>query len=174
MSGAHRRRPDWQVLPTRLLWKNYQAYEPDSPYIPQIYAPNIIYDAASRSYVLRFESQPTLSGASDLDTNWDVITLISSSPTSGFGKAGGNPYHSGGYACPSYFLAGSTLYNYYCYYTGSAWQIAYTKSTPSSGLQGYSRPQSALWTAVNDKSDAQAPAWTIVPVPTGKALPAIA
>jgi len=146
-----------------ILWKNYQAYEPITAYLPQIYTPNVIYDSGSSKYVLRFESQPALSGAQDIDTNWDVTTLVSSSATSGFSKAGGNPYHSGGYACPSYFLAGSTLYSYYCYYTGSAWEIAYTTATPSSGLQAYSRPQTSLWTAVNDVSDAQAPAWNIVP-----------
>jgi hypothetical protein len=146
-----------------ILWKNYQAYEPDAAYLPQIYSPNILYDSASGNYILRFESQPALAGASNLDTNWDVTTLISSNPTSGFTKAGGNPYHSGGYACPSYFLAGSTLYNYYCNFTGSAWQIVYTTATPSSGLQQYSKPRSSLWTAVNDASDAQAPAWNIVP-----------
>ncbi|MGA2222947.1 MAG: hypothetical protein ABSH41_00715, partial [Syntrophobacteraceae bacterium] len=147
-----------------ILWKNYQAYEPVTTYLPQIYAPNVTYDSASSQYVLRFESQPALPGAddSDTDTMWDVTTLTSSSATSGFTKAGGNPYHSGGYACPSYFLAGSTLYSYYCYYTGSAWEIAYTTATPSSGLAQYSKPRSSLWTAVNDASDVQAPAWNIV------------
>jgi hypothetical protein len=148
-----------------ILWVNYQAYEPVTAYIPQIYAPNVTYDSGSSQYVLRFESQPALPGAEDsnIDTLWDVTTLTSSSPTSGFSKAGGNPYHSGGYACPSNFLAGSTLYSYYCYYTGSAWQITYTTATPSSGLAPYSKPQSSLWTAVNDASDVQAPAWNIVP-----------
>ena len=145
-----------------ILWRNYQAYQPDTPYLPQIYSPNIIYDSSSGNYILRFESQPALSGASSTDTNWDITTLISSSPTSGFSKAGGNPYHSGGWACPSYFLAGSTLYNFYCHYTGSAWQIAYTTATPSSGLQPYPKPKSSLWTAVNDASDAQVPTWNIV------------
>jgi hypothetical protein len=146
-----------------VVWKNYQAYQPETAYLSQIYSPNITYDGSSGLYLLRFESQPALAGASNLNTNWDVTTLVSSSPTSGFVKAGGNPYHSGGYACPSNFLAGSTLYNYYCYYTGSAWQITYTTSTPSSGLQALSKPRSSLWTAVNDASDAQAPAWNIVP-----------
>jgi hypothetical protein len=151
--------------PDTILWKNYQASEPDLAYIPQIYAPNMTYDSGSSQYVLRFESQPALSGADDsnIDTIWDVTTLTSSSPTSGFTKAGGNPYHSGGYACPSNFLAGSTLYSYYCHYTGSAWQITYTTATPSSGLAPYSKPQSSLWTAVNDASDNQPPAWNIVP-----------
>jgi hypothetical protein len=67
-----------------ILWKNYQAYQPDTSYLPQIYAPNITYDSASSKYVLRFESQPALSGATNHDSNWDVTTLISSSATSGF------------------------------------------------------------------------------------------
>ena len=125
-----------------------------------LYAPtNILYDSASGLYVLQFEAGPnTPTSDSSDDTTWDVTTLLSSSPTSGWYLAAGSPYHSGGNACPTSINANGTLYTYYCTYTGSAWTIDYTTATVSAGLQQYRKPKTSLWTDVHDTAD-QAPVW---------------
>ncbi|MGA2237292.1 MAG: DUF2341 domain-containing protein, partial [Terriglobales bacterium] len=127
-----------------------------------LYAPtNILYDSASGLYVLQFEAGPNTpisNGSVPYSSYWDVTTLLSSSPTSGWYLAAGNPYHSGGNACPTSFNASGTLYTYYCTWTGSAWAIDYTTATVSSGLQQYGKPKTSLWTDVHDTAD-QAPVW---------------
>jgi hypothetical protein len=129
-----------------------------------LYSPtNILYDSASGLYVLQFEAGPNLptSNVSD-DSAWDMTTLLSSNPTSGWYLAAGNPYHGGGNACPTSFNAGGTLYTYYCTWTGSSWAIDYTTATVSAGLQHYGKPKTSLWTDVHDTAD-QAPVWYLRP-----------
>jgi len=127
-----------------------------------LYAPtNILYDAASGLYVLQFEAGPNTPVSTESmawGPYWDVTTLLSSNPISGWYLAAGNPYHSGGYACPSSFNDGGTLYTYYCIFTGSEWDIAYTTAQVSSGLQKYGKPKTSLWTDVHDPADL-APLW---------------
>ena len=145
---------------TTSVWNNWLGNKPNGT-IYEIYAPHIYYDAVSSSYLLMFESQPPLPGQGD--TNWDVIVLRSSSPTSGFSLAPGNSYHPGGYACPENYVAGATLYTYYCYNTGSAWQIRYTTSSIAAGRQVYSKPKGSLWTRVEPAANTQPPNWFLTP-----------
>ena len=133
---------------------------PASSVYYQVYAPHMTYDAASGLYVLQIEAQPNVPSAGD--TNWDVTTLLSTSPTSGFYLAAGNPYHSGGTACPENYTFSGTIYTYYCHYTGSSWVIQYTTASVSAGLQKYGKPKTSLWTDVHDTAD-QAPVWYLQP-----------
>ncbi len=142
------------------VWNNWLANKPNGT-VYEIYAPHIYYDAVSSSYLLMFESQPPLPNQGD--TNWDVIVLRSSSPTSGFSLAPGNSYHPGGYACPENYVAGTTLYTYYCYNTGSTWQIRYTTASIAAGRQVYSKPKGSLWTRVEPSANTQAPNWYLTP-----------
>jgi len=127
-----------------------------------LYAPtNIRYDSASGLYILQFEAGPNLpdsSGTTAWGPFWDVTTLLSRNPTSGWYLAAGNPYHSGGYACPSSYNDGGTLYTFYCIFTGTDWEIDYTTASLAAGLQKYGKPKSSLWTDVHDPAD-QAPVW---------------
>jgi len=127
-----------------------------------LYAPtNILYDAASGLYVLQFEAGPNTPVSTESmawGPYWDVTTLLSTNPISGWYLAGGNPYHSGGYACPSSFNDNGTLYTYYCIFDGSEWNIAYTTARVSSGLQNFAKPKTSLWKDVHDPADL-APLW---------------
>ena len=118
-----------------------------------LYAPtNILYDSASGLYVLQFEAGPNIpnsSGSQPYGPYWDVTTLLSTSPTSGWHLAAGNPSQSGS-ACPTSINAGGTLYTYYCTWTGSSWAIDYTTASVASGLKQYGKPKTALWTDVHD------------------------
>ena len=142
------------------VWNNWVGNVPNGTVYP-LYAPHIYYDAVSSSYLLMFESQPPLSGMGD--TNWDVVVLRSSSPTSGFSLAPGNSYHPGGYACPENYVAGTTLYTYYCYNTGSTWQIRYTTASVTAGRQAFSKPKGSLWTHVEPSANTQSPSWFLTP-----------
>jgi hypothetical protein len=150
------------------IWNNY-PFVGNASYVHPIYAPHITYDSVTSLYALQFESSPSLANISD--ASWDVTTLLSSSPTSGFYLAAGNPMHSNGYGCPENYLIGSTLYSYYCHYTGSEWQMAYTTSNPSSGLATWANPLSSKWTA-NPASPSQAPNWYLEACTDWKGAPA--
>jgi len=122
-----------------------------------LYAPtNILYDSASGLYILQFEAGPNTpdsSGSQAYGPYWDVTTLLSRNPTSGWYLAAGNPYHTGGYACPTSFNDSGTLYTYYCIFTGTDWEIYYSTANIASGLQKYAKPKSSLWTDVHDPTD---------------------
>jgi hypothetical protein len=127
-----------------------------------LYAPtNILYDSASGLYVLQFEAGPNTpvsSGSQAWGPYWGVTTLLSRNPTSGWYLAAGNPYHTGGYACPTSINDNGTLYTYYCIFTGTDWEIDYSTASIASGLQQYEKPKSSLWTDVHDPTD-QPPLW---------------
>lgn len=127
-----------------------------------LYAPtNVLYDAASGLYVLQFEAGPNLpdsTGTMAWGPYWDVTTLLSRNPTTGWYLAAGNPYHTGGYACPSSYNDGGTLYTYYCIFTGANWEIDYTTASIGAGLQKFGKPKTSLWTDLHDGAD-QAPLW---------------
>jgi hypothetical protein len=149
-----------QTANSTAVWSQWLGNTPNGTIWP-FYAPHIYYDAVSSQYLLMFESMPPDGGGDD--TTWDVVVLQSSSPTSGFSLAAGNSYHPGGYACPENYVAGTTLYTYYCYNNGSSWVIRYTTAPIAAGRQVYGRPKSTLWTQVEPSGNAQKPNWFLIP-----------
>lgn len=129
---------------------------------PATYAPQITYDSSSSKYILAVETLPeqTTTGITG-DTHWQVNYMSASSITGPYTMLAGDPYHTGGYACPDFFVVSGTLYTYYCYNNGTSWLMRYTTATVANGFQQFSKPNSALWTDVHDSSDQVFPAWYI-------------
>jgi hypothetical protein len=129
-----------------------------------IYAPNVIYDSATSTYLLEFEdlmgtNNTVCSGLSC----WNIVLMTSSNPTSGFSQAPGNPQQTNGMACPNSFNASGTLYTFYCHWNGSAFVIPYTTATIASGRKAWNAPNNTIWTVQNITGETTPPSWSLVP-----------